>query len=490
MRGKLNKRRRVLPALLVLAFLFLMSCSSGTANGVLPSAGAKNSNSAGTYINVSPNSSSSGAASDVSSSPAESAAQQMSSSGVSTQQPAQTVAAQEVAQKSTSPGNAKKSNSSSSPASSAPASSQATSSPQSTGTVPPAQSGKYVVGYYAGWSSYSGFTPDKIKAADLTHILYAFAKIDGGLRAVLDNPANDVKNLAALKQLKAQNSRLNIMISVGGWDYSTYFSDAACTASNRETFAQSCVDLVKTYGLDGVDLDWEYPVTGGMVGNINRAADKQNFTLLLQAVRAKFDALGAATGKKYYLSIAGGAGSSYMTKIEPQGVAAATDFVFIMAYDMHGSWDSYADFNAPLYVPSEPSPQYQISVSNAVNAYLNAGVPSSKLVLGMPFYGHKYTVTSSANNGLYSPFTAYSSVSYDDVAAGYIGKSPYQVIFHPTARVPYLFGNNTFISYENVQSIQEKVQLANTRGLRGVGAWELSQDKNATLLSAAYGALN
>lgn len=347
-----------------------------------------------------------------------------------------------------------------------------------------------MVGYYAGWSSYSGFTPDKIKATNLTHILYAFGKIDGGLRAVLDNPTNDIKNLTALKQLKAQNSRLNIMISIGGWDYSTYFSDAAYTAANRETFAQSCVDLVKTYGLDGVDLDWEYPVTGGMVGNINRASDKQNFTLLLQAVRAKFDALGAATGKKYYLSIAGGAGSSYMTKIEPQGVAAATDFVFIMAYDLHGSWDSYADFNAPLYVPSEPSPQYQISVSNAVNAYLNAGVPSSKLVLGMPFYGNKYTVTSSVNNGLFSPFTACTSITYDQVAAGYIGQPSYQQFFHSTARVPYIFGNNTFISFENAQSIQEKVQLANARGLRGVGAWELSQDKNAVLLSAAYGALN
>lgn len=128
-------------------------------------------------------------------------------------------------------------------------------------------------------------------------------------------------------------------------DYSNYFSDAAATQSNREVFAQSCVDFILEHGLDGVDLDWEYPVSGGLAGNGNRPEDKQNFTLLLTAIRQKLDAQEQKDGRRYSLTIAGAGSSAYLNKIEPVKVAALVDHIFIMAYDIHGPWDDYADFN-------------------------------------------------------------------------------------------------------------------------------------------------
>ena len=119
--------------------------------------------------------------------------------------------------------------------------------------------GGEAVGYYAGWAAYQGFTPDQIPAEHLTQINYAFAQIDPDtLTIALENPAHDQKNLAALRKLRQQNQHLKLLISVGGWSDSQYFSDAVATAARRESFAASCVDFVVEQGLDGVDLD-RYP---------------------------------------------------------------------------------------------------------------------------------------------------------------------------------------------------------------------------------------
>ena len=149
-----------------------------------------------------------------------------------------------------------------------------------------------VVGYYAGWSSYLGYAPGDVPVEQLTQINYAFAAIDGDTgKLVLDNPTQDKKNFQGLLALKKRNPQLRIVLSVGGWDYSTYFSDVASTAKGRETFAQSCVDLLTAHSLDGIDLDWEYPVSGGQPGVIHRPADRENFTLLLRAIRDALDLL-------------------------------------------------------------------------------------------------------------------------------------------------------------------------------------------------------
>lgn len=347
-------------------------------------------------------------------------------------------------------------------------------------------SGQIVAGYYTGWSAYKGFTPDKVAANLLTHLNYAFAKIDPDThRIALADPENDKRNFAAIRKLKEKNPQLKALISVGGWDYSTYFSDAAASAASRETFAQSCVDFILEHGLDGVDLDWEYPVSGGMGNNTNRPEDKQNFTKLLRAIRQKLDAQGKKDGRRYYLTVAGAANTSYLSKIEPQSVASLVDYIFVMAYDIHGPWDSYADLNAPLYQPGENSPQYKNSVYDGVKAYLDKGVSAQKLVLGMPFYGYIYQGVDSWNNGLYSAYSSAKSISYDTVMASYLNQAGYQAFWHDTAQVPYLYGKNTFITYEDKTSISAKASLARRLGLAGVGAWELSFDSTGTLLKSA-----
>ncbi len=127
---------------------------------------------------------------------------------------------------------------------------------------------KKIVGYYAAWSSHSGFSPEKIDAEKLTHINYAFANIGSDLKITLGFPDVDEKNIKQLNSLKKINPELKILISVGGWSWSESFSDAAPTEESRSIFSDSCVDFIVKYQLDGIDIDWEYPVGGGHPTNI------------------------------------------------------------------------------------------------------------------------------------------------------------------------------------------------------------------------------
>ena len=355
-------------------------------------------------------------------------------------------------------------------------------------TYPPED--KAVVGYYASWASYQGITPDQLPGELLTHINYAFAAIDPkDSTLLLQDPEQDRNNLKLLRALRDKHPHLKLLISVGGWDDSLYFSDAAATAQRREQFAQSCLDFLLEHGLDGVDLDWEYPVSGGPSGMVHRSQDKQNFTLLLQAVRSKLDRQSRQDGRPYYLTIAGGAGSEYLNKIEVEAVARTVDHIFLMAYDIHGPWDAYADLNAPLYTPTERSPQYKSSVFDSVQLYLNRGVDPEKLVLGMPLYGYRYDGVDSRNDGLYSTFSSAASIPYDVLERNYLNQTKYRKLYHGEAEVPYLYGEGAFLSYEDPQSMAAKSELARAQGLGGIGFWELSQDRDAVLIQSARAAL-
>jgi chitinase len=340
----------------------------------------------------------------------------------------------------------------------------------------------YMVGYYTSWSRHSGFTPDKIDVSKLTHINYAFVDINSSLQLVMDDSSTDLKNFKDLRNLKNKNPALKIIISVGGWDNSKRFSDAALTDSSRETFARSCISFILEHGLDGVDLDWEYPVSGGLAGNAHRPQDKQNYTKLVQKIRQKLNAQTAKDGKRYFLTVTGAPDKDFINKIEPINLVSYIDYLFIMGYDMHGPWEDKADFNAPLYS------QNQFNVNQGIANYLNAGVSPKKLVLGMPFYGYCYEVTNLDGNGFNRAFTSSKSISYDSVVSQFFNNSAYSAYYDEKASVPYLLGNHTFITYENSKSIAQKAWLAKKYGLAGVGAWELSFDKSATLLSSAYAA--
>lgn len=345
---------------------------------------------------------------------------------------------------------------------------------------------KKIVGYYAAWTAYSGFTPAQIDASRLTHINYAFANIGPDLRITLGFPNLDPYNFIQLDALKRINPNLKTLISVGGWTWSGLFSDVAATDDARTAFAESCVDFIKQYGFDGVDIDWEFPVTGGLPTNTRSPEDKHNFTLLLQKLREVLDRQGAFDGRHYLLTIAGSSGSFYPQNTELSLLYPYLDYASIMTYDIHGTWDVYTDFNAPLYLNNDISPQYKWSVDSAVQAWEQAGFPLNKLVMGIPFYGYIYSSVNNFNEGLYQPFQGANSIPYWQISLNYLTFPGFIRYFHPESKVPWLFNGSIFISYDDPESIRFKTDYINSRGLAGAMIWELSQDPNGVLLNEIY----
>lgn len=367
----------------------------------------------------------------------------------------------------------------------------ATPTPAPTATPTPVPTpGTKMVGYYAAWSAYSGYTPDKIDANKLTHINYAFANIGTDLKITLGYPDIDPSNISKLNALKLVNPNLKTLISVGGWSWSGKFSDAALTDSSRTAFADSCVAFILKYGFDGIDIDWEYPVSGGLSTNIRRPEDKQDFTLLLQKLREKLNAQSTLDGKTYLLTFAGACGSWYINNTELGVLNTYVDYGNIMTYDIHGTWDTYTDFNAPLYNNSDSSPQYKWSADQGVNSWTSAGFPLNKIVLGVPFYGYVYNSVKNSNNGLYQTFSGGSSISFQDIVTKYLNSPGFTRYFHSQSMVPWLFNGTTYVTYDDEISVGYKARYISSKGLGGAMVWELSQDPGGTLLNSLYNGLH
>ena len=349
-----------------------------------------------------------------------------------------------------------------------------------------AASGEKLVGYYAAWGAYYGFTPDRIDATKLTHVNYAFAGIRTDLKITMGYPDKDPDNFRMLNDLKKKNPELKTLISIGGWDGSGRFSDAALTDTSRTVFAESCVEFVKKYGFDGIDIDWEYPVSGGLPGNSSRPDDRHNFTLLLQKLREKLDEQGAADNRHYLLTMAAGAGSTYPKNIELSQVQKYLDYATIMTYDIHGMWDSHTDLLAPLYDNTDDSPQYKSSADSSIKIWENSGFPMNKLIMGIPFYGYQYSSVRNSNQGLYGTFSGAKPINYSVIEKNYLNQKGYIRYFHSQSKVPWLYDGSTFISYEDPESIGIKASYIKSKGLGGAMIWELSQDPDRVLLNALY----
>jgi chitinase len=364
-----------------------------------------------------------------------------------------------------------------------PAAGSAVSVKKPGGTTLP---GDRIVGYYASWAAYSGFTPDKIDASKLTNVNYAFADIGKDLKITMGAPDTDPSNFRLLNALKEKHPGLRTSISIGGWSGSGRFSDAALTEVSRTVFAESCVAFMKKYGFDGVDIDWEYPVGGGLSGNVGRSEDKHNFTLLLQKLREKLDEQAATDHKHYLLTIAAGAGDSFLNNIELSKIQNYLDYVLLMTYDFHGTWDPYTDLVAPLYDNTDVSKQYKSSTDSVIKEWDAASFPMDKLIMGVPFYGYKYTSANSSGRGLYSSYSSAASVNYDKIVKNYLNKNGYTRYFHSQSKVPWLYNGSTFISYEDPESIGFKTDYIKSKKLGGAMIWELSQDSDGVLLDALY----
>ncbi|MGF7218282.1 chitinase [Spirosoma lacussanchae] len=347
-----------------------------------------------------------------------------------------------------------------------------------------------IIGYVTG----EGWTKEQINPNKLTHINYAFAvPAQNGELAPLT--ARDSANLAALTSLRAINKDLKILLSIGGWGGCKYFSDVALTDQARQKFTNSAVSLLRKHKLDGIDIDWEYPAQVG-ADNIYRPEDKQTYTLLLKALRDGLDQQGQQdrrTGANHYLlTTATGVDTAFVNHTELGKAQQYLDYVNIMTYDIYHGNDKVTGHHSNLY-QSKTGNQSRNSSADGVEGHIRAGVPASKIVLGIPFYGRGWANVANKDNGLYQPSTGkHSFISYDKLVADYINKNGFVRYWDKEAMAPYLWNPNTheFVSYADEASFVPKIEYVKTKGLAGVMFWEylydLQQDKLLNKLSDGF----
>ncbi|MBV8667292.1 MAG: glycoside hydrolase family 18 protein [Burkholderiaceae bacterium] len=364
---------------------------------------------------------------------------------------------------------------------------------------PPAKQAKAsyrVVGYFLDRGDAASLRAlQHVHPAKLTDLYYAFGIIRDGELALGDRvPADKVKaSFAAMAKLKHSNPHLQILVSVGGWSDSDKFSDTALTAESRAKFAESAVAFVRRHHLDGIDIDWEFPVSGGENPDARRPEDKQNYTLFLQALRDKLDLAAKQDKHRYLLTAAVGNNEQFLFNTEMDKVAHIVDWANVMTYDFNGHWNTYAGHVAPLY--DDPTLKHagnspKNNIDSVVALFLRAGLPADKLVLGVPFYGYSWKQCGASNNGQLQDCRGKGRGSFEDgelqftdIDAGLVNKKGFVRHWNDKAKVPYLFNTDTgeFISYDDLESLDYKIKYLKTHRLGGAMFWELAGDRNFVL---------
>jgi chitinase len=325
--------------------------------------------------------------------------------------------------------------------------------------------------------------PGQIDAQSLTRVNYAFANIKDG--RMVTGFASDAENFAFLTGLKKQNPSLTILVSVGGWLWSTNFSDISFTAQSRRLFIESVMEFLSRYDLDGLDIDWEYPGMAG-AGHPFRSQDGRNFTLLVKELREQFDQQTTRNRRRLYLTIAAGASQEFLAHTEMKKVQRYVDTVNLMAYDyVEPDSDPLTGHHAPLF--TNPADARNYSGDASVRAFEQAGVPAGKILLGMPFYGHAWGEVADRDHGFLQPgkpvpnlHASYGAITESMQSQGFVR------YWDPIAFAPYLYNSeeHIFVSYEDAESIAAKCRYVQTHQLGGVMFWDYSADPSGVLLGA------
>jgi len=339
----------------------------------------------------------------------------------------------------------------------------------------------------AYWPSHSILPPSSINTDLFTHTFYAFAHLNNQTFEVevpsTDDPAKFTSTLLMKKP------SLKTLLSIGGGgSNTTAFALMASIASHRKVFINSAIALARKYGFHGLDLDWEFP---------KDAVEMENLGTLFAEWRHAIDLEATASGRPRILLTAAVYFAQYFflrgekRAYPATSIARNLDWVNVMCYDYHGSWDiSATGAHAALYDPSS-----NISTSFGIGSWLHSGVTPDNIVMGMPLYGRSWILKSLEETGIGAPAVAAgpkqnlsseTGVMFFSEIREFIRQKKATEVFDKKSGSAYSYSSDLiWVGYDNKQSVAAKVSFAKKRHLLGYFFWAISQDSNWMLSTQA-----
>lgn len=334
-----------------------------------------------------------------------------------------------------------------------------------------------MVCYYTVYSeSPVQLQPSSIDPFLCTHIIIAFAAVADGV--LQPSSQSDLQLYRQVTDLKKVNPDLKVMLSVICFTSNGEFASVVSTPTHRTRFAEGAVRFLEDNFLDGLDIDWEFPAwpTGD-------EKQREHFTLLLKELRHHIDKMTRI--EKLLISVAVAAPEIIVDQAyDIPEMAKYVDFVNVMAYDFH-FYKSYLPLtgaNAPLYPLSSEKGYFTTLNTNWSSSYwVRKGMPQEKVIVGLPTYGHSYTLMNAENSGWNAPASGNGQLGSDGFidyseSCKFILLEDTKVIFDAENKVPYAYRNKEWISFDNEQSLAYKAEYAKEKEYGGVMVFSLNTD--------------
>ncbi|KAJ5219685.1 hypothetical protein N7468_008889 [Penicillium chermesinum] len=341
-----------------------------------------------------------------------------------------------------------------------------------------------VIGYYESWSygrKCNSWSPEDITVGVWTHLNYGFALIGSDYRISQMN-SYDEDLYPRFTNLKSSSPGLQVFISVGGWDAGgSIWSDMVSTEANRATFIDSAISLMKTYGFDGIDLDWEYPAASDRGGV---AADTDNFVTFLKELKV-------ACGSKYGISATLPSSYWYMQGFDVVGMEPYVDWFNFMSYDIHGTWDGDNPYTSAVVQPHTNLTE----ITQGLDLLWRNNISPSKVVLGEAFYGRSFTLSDTSCTKPGCPFSGGGTAGRCTATSGILSKSEIQQIISDNDLTPILlkeaavkyitWDKDQWVSYDDEETLEMKKKYANGKCLGGRMVWAVDLDDVDTKASVS-----
>lgn len=406
-----------------------------------------------------------------------------------------------------------------------------------------------IIAYFTEWAYKNEvndyYTADRMPWDKITHINYAFAHVGTDNKIAIGDVEAATKmdfpgvtkdfpykgHFNVLNSYKKKYPNVKTLISIGGWAESTGFYTMARTAEGRETFANSVVDFLRTYGFDGADIDYEYPTNLEDAGNpidfeLAKPLRKylyDDYCEMMKVLREKIDKASKEDGKKYLLTAAVTASGWVVGGMGDDKYTEYLDYVNLMTYDFHGSWNGYVSHNSALYSnPNDPETSrigYNYLSTDWAVKYYSAKLDPSKIVVGVPYYTRGWEKVTKSNypgglfgsswQGKIDESEGWGAVGEDNIWHDLIdgkeepgGSNPlwhaknllndktkdYKRYWDDIAKVPYIWNETkkVFLTFEDEESMAAKMDYVVEKGLGGCMIWEIDGDFDYDESSGKY----